>query len=177
MLTASDMNERHTAARQMLGWREWLALPDLGIQAIRAKLDTGARSSALHVETMETFQIEGHEWVRFTVAPGLDEGRPVLVESIIHDKRPVTDSGGHTTERTFIRTRLLLAGKSLMVEMNLTSRRNMLFPMLLGRTALRRNFLIHPGRSYMLGKHPGFEQSRLQQIELRQTKRSLQARP
>ena len=160
------------AARQVLGWREWLALPDLGIQAIRAKLDTGARSSALHVETMETFQSAGREWVRFTVAPGLDDDRPVLVESTIHDRRPVTDSGGHTTERIFIRTRLLLAGKSLMVEMNLTSRRNMLFPMLLGRTALGRHFLIHPARSFVLGKNP-----RDQQVGLQQAKRSQQVGP
>jgi hypothetical protein len=148
------MSERQVPARQVLGWREWLALPDLGIHAIRAKLDTGARSSALHVDSMETFQNAGREWVRFTVATGTDDGDAMLVESAIHDRRPVTDSGGHTTERIFIRTRLRLADKLLMVEMNLTSRRNMLFPMLLGRTALRRHFLIHPGRSFVLGKQP-----------------------
>ena len=148
------MGERQVVARQVLGWREWLALPDLGIQAIRAKLDTGARSSALHVDSLETFQNAGRQWVRFSVDTGFNDDRPVLVESTIHDRRPVTDSGGHTTERIFIRTVLLLAGQSLMVEMNLTSRRNMLFPMLLGRTALARHFLIHPGRSFVLGKQP-----------------------
>ena len=153
ILAGHDMSERQVVARRVLGWREWLALPDLGIQAIRAKLDTGARSSALHVDSMDTFRGAGGEWVRFTVATGMDEDA-VLVESAIHDRRPVTDSGGHTTERIFIRTSLLLAGKLLLVEMNLTSRRNMLFPMLLGRTALARHFLLHPGRSFVLGTHP-----------------------
>lgn len=152
------MSERQVVARQVLGWREWLALPDLGIQAIRAKLDTGARSSALHVDSMETFQREGGEWVRFSVGTGINDNRPVLVESTIHARRLVTDSGGHTTERIFIRTRLLLAGRSLTVEMNLTSRRNMLFPMLLGRTALARHFLIDPARSFTLGKQPPLQQ-------------------
>jgi hypothetical protein len=148
------MSERRVVARQVLGWREWLALPDLGIPAIRAKLDTGARSSALHVDSMETFQSAGGEWVRFSMGTGIHDDRSVQVESAIHDRRLVTDSGGHAGERIFIRTRLQLAGKSLTVEMNLTSRRNMLFPMLLGRTALARNFLVDPARSFVLGKQP-----------------------
>jgi hypothetical protein len=138
----------------VLGWREWLALPDLGIHAIRAKLDTGARTSALHVDTLETFQSEGHEWVRFSVATGSTDADSVLAEAPVHDRRPVTDSGGHVSERIFLRTRLVLAGLEYPVEINLTSRRNMLFPMLLGRTALARRFLVDPARSFRSGRRP-----------------------
>lgn len=148
------MSERTRAPRQLLGWREWLALPDLGILAIRAKLDSGARSSALHVDEIETFHSEKLEWVRFTVGTGAHDQQPIQAQARVHDRRPVTDSGGHTTERIFIRTQLLLAGMLSECEINLTSRRNMLFPMLVGRTALARRFLIHPGRSFVLGKHP-----------------------
>ena len=149
------MVERLKQAKQVLGWREWLALPELGIHAIRAKIDTGARSSALHVDSLESFQSNGREWVRFTVATGPGDAKPVVVESTVHDHRPVTDSGGHVSERIFLRTRLLLAGQDFPVEINLTSRRNMLFPMLLGRTALARHFLIDPARSFRAGRrHP-----------------------
>ena len=145
------MVERTRQAKPVLGWREWLALPDLGIHAIRAKVDTGARSSALHVDTLECFQSGGREWVRFTVATGAGL---VVVESTVHDRRPVTDSGGHASERIFLRTALSLAGQAYPVEINLTSRRNMLFPMLLGRTALARHFLVDPARSFRAGRHP-----------------------
>ena len=148
------MVERGRLSKPVLGWREWLALPDLGIHAIRAKIDTGARSSALHVDTMETFQSDGSEWVRFSIATGPADAKPMLVESTVHDRRLVTDSGGHVSERIFLRTRLLLAGELYPVEINLTSRRNMLFPMLLGRTALARHFLVDPTRSFRAGRFP-----------------------
>ena len=148
------MVERGKSLKPVLGWREWLALPELGIHAIRAKLDSGARSSALHVDSLETFQSNGREWVRFSVATGSADARLVLVESTVHDRRPVTDSGGHVSERIFLRTRLVLAGQAYPVEINLTSRRNMLFPMLLGRTALARHFLIDPSRSFRAGRNP-----------------------
>ena len=148
------MVERGKQFKPVLGWREWLSLPDMGIHAIRAKLDTGARSSALHVDSLEIFQSGGREWVRFTVATGPGDAKPVLVESTVHDRRPVTDSGGHVSERIFLRTRLVIAGNDYPVEINLTSRRNMLFPMLLGRTALARHFLIDPARSFRAGRRP-----------------------
>ena len=139
---------------QRLGWREWLALPDLGIVAVRAKVDTGARSSSLHVESQETFHRDGVEWVRF----GLDTGRyhsPLASgEAPVLERRKVTDSGGHRSERIFIRTRLRLAGQEWTVEMNLTQRRNMLFPMLLGRTALAGRFIVDPAASFLQGDLP-----------------------
>ena len=139
-------------SRPVLGWREWLALPDLGIRLIRAKIDTGARSSSLHVDSLDTFQSGGHEWVRFSIATGSADAPPVVVETAVHDRRPVADSGGHVSERIFLLTRMELAGHAYPVEINLTSRRNMLFPMLLGRTALKRRFVIDPARSFRAGR-------------------------
>lgn len=133
-----------------LGWREWLSLPKLGIAAIQAKIDSGARSSALHVESWETYDKDGIEHVRFTVRTGVgDELRTCRAKVV--DRRPVTDSGGHVSERIFIRTALAIAGLSHRIEINLTNRRNMLFPMLLGRTAMARRYVIDPGRSYVHG--------------------------
>jgi hypothetical protein len=138
----------------LLGWREWLSLPELGIVAVRAKVDTGARSSALHVLDQALFQRDGSEFVRFT----LDTGRPGApaqpAEAAVLDRRRVTDSGGHTTERIFIQTRLRLAGQEWLAEVNLTQRRNMLFPMLLGRTALAGRFLVDPASSFLQGEPP-----------------------
>lgn len=147
------MHTPEHGARRMLGWREWVSLPDLGIAAIRAKVDTGARSSALHVDGMTVFQSRGISLVRFSLHPG--DGQPeVMAEAPVVDRREVTDSGGHTTLRVFIRTRLVLAGANREIEINLTNRRNMLFPMLLGRTALSGAFVVDAQHSFMHGE-PG----------------------
>ncbi|GIX35164.1 MAG: ribosomal protein S6 modification protein [Lysobacteraceae bacterium] len=137
----------------LLGWREWLALPDLGLHRVRAKVDTGARSSALHVESSRTFTDRGTEWVRFTIRP---DSRRDCLEAVapVHDRRWVTDSGGHRTQRVFIRTTLRLGGRSWPIELNLTGRRGMLFPMLLGRTALAGRCRVDPGGSFLLGEDP-----------------------
>jgi len=139
-------------AHRVLGWREWVALPELGIESIRVKVDSGARSSALHVDSVETFEREGAEWVRFSIHPGeRGTGLVRLCETQILERRPVTDSGGHTTRRIFIRTTLAVAGERFAIEMNLADRRAMLFPMLLGRTALAGRFLVDPDASFLLG--------------------------
>jgi hypothetical protein len=132
------------------GWREWLSLPVLGIGAITAKIDSGARSSALHVDTFELEHRDGVEWVRFSIHPGGD--RELCCEAVVIDRRPVTDSGGHRTERVFIRTELRAGPLLYPIEINLTSRRNMLFPMLLGRTAMAGRVLIDPAASFLLGE-------------------------
>ena len=142
--------------RLVVGWREWLALPQLGIAAIRAKIDTGARSSALHVDAIETFPRDGREWVRFSLHPGRAEDPAVFgCEAEVVDRRRVTDSGGHSTERVFIRTVLTVGALRLPIEINLTDRRNMLFPMLLGRTAMAGHLLVDPELSFVLGE-PAF---------------------
>ncbi len=137
-----------------LGWREWLSLPQLGIVAVRAKVDTGARSSALHVLDQELFERDGREFVRFVLDTGAPGASAQPAEAAVLDRRRVTDSGGHVTERIFIRTRLRLAGREWPAEVNLTQRRNMLFPMLLGRTALAGRFLVNPASSFLQGEPP-----------------------
>lgn len=132
----------------ILGWRERIALPQFGITAIKAKLDSGARSSALHVETLEAFSREGATWLHFALRVGRRHARHVQCETRAHDRRAVTDSGGGVTQRWFIETDIVLADSRFRIELSLTDRRGMLFPMLLGRTALAGRVVVDPARSY-----------------------------
>ena len=134
-----------------LGWREWLALPDLDLGAIRAKVDTGARSSALHVEYSEASVEDGVEWVCFGLRPSR-RARMRECRALVVDRREVTDSGGKRSLRVFIRTTLQLGAQRYPIELNLTQRREMLFPMLLGRTALAGRWLVDPAGSFLQGE-------------------------
>ncbi len=131
-----------------VGWRETVALPELGIERIRAKIDTGARSSSLHVDRQWRLEREGEAWVGFEIRP-----RPgaevVTVEARLIDERDVTDSGGRSVRRPFIRARMHLAGIEREIELNLADRRGMRFPMLLGRQAMREGFVVDPSRSHL----------------------------
>lgn len=141
--------------RITLGWCEWLALPELGIRAIETKVDTGARSSSLHVDEQQLFEREGASWVRFRLhLDGQAARHAVEAEAPVLDRRAVRDSGGHETERVFIRTRLVLADRDYPIEVNLAARRGLRFPMLLGRTAIAGNFLVDPGSRHRLGTPP-----------------------
>ena len=139
----------------ILGWREWLALPDFNIDRIIAKVDTGAKTSALHAFYIEEFHVDDHAWVRFGLHPNRDNHKQAVnCEAIIKDRRDVTDSGGHRENRYVIDTRFVLAGKSIRAEVTLTNSDNMRYRLLLGRNALRRRFLVDPGKSYQLGQAP-----------------------
>ncbi|WP_199099338.1 RimK/LysX family protein [Dyella sp. ASV21] len=137
-----------------LGWRERLALPLLGIPLLKAKLDTGARSSSLHVDALESFERGGDTWLRFAVSVGGRQRISVSCETPALDRRAVTDTGGRRTLRWFIRTEVMLAGERFAVDVNLTDRRHMLFPMLLGRTALYGRFAVDPALSYTQPRPP-----------------------
>ena len=131
-----------------VGWREWVALPQLDLPRLRAKIDTGARSSALHVERQWRFFERGAPWVGFALRPRLHTGEVEAAAAII-DERQVTDSGGHRTVRVFVRTRLRLAGIEREIEMNLADRCGMRFALLLGRTALAGAFVVEPAGSFL----------------------------
>jgi hypothetical protein len=137
----------------LLGWREWLSLPDLGLGLIKAKVDTGARTSTLHAFYIDTFERRGTCHVRFGVHP-LQNRADVVVhgEAPVIDRRRVSDSGGHHEERYIILTRLALAGREWPIELTLTNRETMLFRMLLGRTAIAGHAVVDPSRSFLTGR-------------------------
>ena len=136
----------------IIGWRERLSLPDLGLQSIKAKIDTGARTSALHIAWLEEFQRDGRTWLRFAVDTARRKMPATICEAPALDRRDVTDSGGHVTARWFIRTTIAVASLQFEAEINLTNRGNMLFPMLLGRSAMRGHFVVDPDISYAHGR-------------------------
>ena len=142
-----------TPPQTVIGWREWLALPDLGIPAIKAKIDTGARTSSLHAHFIEQFTSGGQQRVRFGVRPlRKKKALEFICEADLVDVRRVKDSGGHAEMRCFIRTEALLGNHSWSIDISLTSRQDMMFRMLLGRTALKDDFVVDPGRSYLTGR-------------------------
>ena len=137
----------------ILGWREWVGFPDLGISQIKAKVDTGARTSCLHAFLVEPFEREGAPWVRFDIHPNQNNCSEVLsCAAPVFDKRIVRDSGGHEELRYVIETRISIGGRLHTVEVTLTDRDTMKFRVLLGRTAIRREYVVDPGRSYVRGK-------------------------
>ena len=135
-----------------IGWREWVALPELDVRAIKAKIDTGARTSALHAYRIEPFRRSGTTWLRFELHPiQRSEATKVVCEARAVDQRTVRNSGGGVERRYVIRTMLRLGEVAWPIELALTNRDQMGFRMLLGRTALQGRALIEPGRSYLLG--------------------------
>ncbi len=138
--------------KAVIGWREWVGLPDLAIAHIKAKVDTGAKTSALHAFYVQPFERDGKSWVRFGVHPLQGTAEQVIeCEAPVKDVRRVTDSGGHAEMRPVIETTLLVQGERRLIELTLTDRENMLFRMLLGRSALKRRFVVDSGKSFLLG--------------------------
>jgi hypothetical protein len=150
---ATESNNKSLKKKRKLshiGWREWVALPELQIHKIKAKIDTGARTSALHAFALRPFKEGDKERIAFDIHP-LQNNVDVTLSCTadIIDKRWVTDSGGHREERFVIRTPVILGDKTWDIEITLTERDTMLFRMLLGRSAIRKRFIVNPGKSFI----------------------------
>ncbi len=138
---------------EVLGWREWVALPALGIDRIKAKIDTGARTSCLHAFDVRIDDTHGEKLVRFSMHPeqrNLDNAVECVAPLI--DEREVRDSGGHSEMRYVIETDIKIGPDTHRVEFTLTNRDSMGFRMLIGRTAMKDRYLVDPGKSFLVRK-------------------------
>jgi len=139
--------------KKVVGWREWVRLPDLYDGRIKAKIDTGARTSCLHAFKITPFTRDSASYVRFVLHPLQRQSKPeITCVALAIDYRCVTDSGGRREHRYVIRTSLKLGKSRWPVELTLTNRDQMGFRMLIGRQALRRRYLVDTGRSFIARK-------------------------
>jgi len=130
-----------------------VALPDIGLPWLKAKIDTGAQTSALHASSIEEFTRDGEDWVRFTAHPWqMSDADPAEAELPVHDRRTVRSSSGHSQDRLVVLMDITLRGRSVTSEVTLTSRDEMVFRMLVGREALRQGFIVDPALSYLGGR-------------------------
>ena len=130
----------------VVGWRELVSLPELGLRGIPAKIDTGARTSSLHAHVLEDFQRDGERFVRFAVDW---DGTRHFCEAVHVDVRGITSSNGDQQTRFVIKTPLTVGNLTFRAEISLADRSQMQFPMLVGRTALRRRMVVDSGHSWL----------------------------
>ncbi|MBO9627490.1 MAG: ATP-dependent zinc protease [Microbacterium sp.] len=139
----------------LIGWREWVSLPDLGVDWLKAKIDTGARTSSLHAFDIREFERDGESWVRFWVKPWQDSQEDAVeVECPVHDRRAVRSSSGHAQERFVVEMLIRLYDREVLAEVTLSNRDEMGFRMLIGREALRQGYVVDPARSFVGGRAP-----------------------
>ncbi|MDR9484301.1 MULTISPECIES: ATP-dependent zinc protease family protein [Sediminimonas] len=145
---------RPAREKTTIGWREVISLPELGISDVVAKIDTGARTSAIHATHVVPFVREGADWVRFHI-PHSSGLRARDVEAPLLGERPIKNTSGIHEDRLVIETALVLGRRRWRIEVSLANRTRMALPIILGRTAIRRHkMLVDPGRSFLLGKPP-----------------------
>lgn len=150
---------KRTSKRTVIGWREWVGLPELGVETIKVKVDTGARSSSIHAFDVEEFERSGTSMVRFTLHPIQRKAEPVVeCEAELLEYRTVRNPGGRQERRPVIATHVAMGNDSFPIELTLDRRDTMGFRMLLGRQAIRGRYTVDPGRSFLLppldGKRP-----------------------
>ena len=158
-----NMNTSPEYEKMIIGWREWVSLPELNIPAIKAKIDTGARTSALHAFDTEVFETDGQQKIRFGVRP-MQKKKEIVLYCVadFQEQRMVTDSGGHRELRYVIRTPVSLGDRVWSIEITLTRRDTLKFRMLVGRSALRMQLLIDPEKSYLMGRSLAKQYSKTQ---------------
>jgi ribosomal protein S6--L-glutamate ligase len=141
--------------KQVVGWREWVALPDLHVPEIKVKIDTGAKTSAVHAYDIAPFLKDGSPHVGFYLHPIQDQERPeIWCETPVLDERIITSSNGEQESRYIIETMLSVGDDSWPIELSLANRDEMGFRMLLGRQAMRGRLIVDPDRSFCLGGEP-----------------------
>ncbi len=146
-----NSNQTLADSKMLVGWREWVSLPELNISAIKAKVDTGARTSCLHTFGIEEYEKDGEKWVKFMIHPIQDDNiTKEECHAKVKDMRTVRDSGGHETLRYVIETQLIIGNLSYLIEMTLTARDSMIFRMLLGRTAMEGRLLVDSEASFIV---------------------------
>lgn len=132
-----------------------MSLPDLGVDWLKAKIDTGARTSSLHAFDIREFERDGESWVRFRVKPWQDSQEDAVeVECPVHDRRAVRSSSGHAQERFVVELLIRLYDREVLAEVTLSNRDEMGFRMLIGREALRQGYVVDPARSFVGGRAP-----------------------
>ena len=141
--------------KTVVGWREWFALPELGLPAIRAKIDTGAKTSSLHAFNIKIIKKGEERFAQFDIHPmPKHKNITATCRAPLVDRRFVTDSGGHREKRYVIKTPILVNDKLYNIEITLADRETMVFRMLLGRQAMHiAGIVVAPGKSHLLGKY------------------------
>ncbi|PIR31744.1 MAG: ATP-dependent zinc protease [Alphaproteobacteria bacterium CG11_big_fil_rev_8_21_14_0_20_44_7] len=145
--------------KTLVGWEEWFSLPELGLPAIKAKIDSGAKTSSIHATQIKVSEEDGRQYVSFNVCPLQKTVKHKLrCKALLVDRRYVSDSGGHKEKRYVIKTPIVVNGKSYDIEITLADRKTMAFRMLLGRKAMRAaHIIVDPAKSCCLGKHKNSE--------------------
>ncbi len=169
LIRSGLMKKTKSTSRQIIGWREWISLPDFGIDWIKAKIDTGARTSTLHAFDVEPVTVDGVRCVKFNVHPRQRHKKPeVECVAPLVEERAIKNSGGKTEMRYVIATRLRIGEWEQDIELTLTNRDEMTFRMLIGRAAIRKHYIVNPGASYRAGhKKPRQKKKRPAQKNIR----------
>ena len=144
----------------VIGWHECISLPDLGLRNFAVKVDTGAKTTALHADDIEVFYKDDQKWVRFR-SPDVPGSPARICEFPVFTKRAITNTSGKPEARIIIRTPMVIDRRKWTIDISLTDRGKMRFPLILGRRALKgRNIAVHPGKSYLVSSKPNLKGSK-----------------
>lgn len=143
----------------IIGWMEYVGLPDLGLPMVKSKIDTGARTSAIHAENIELFDRSGKHWVRFQTLPDWesdDQGLRIVEAPLLHT-RDIKNTSGVPEERLVIRTKARFGTRLWTIDLSLADRTNMTFPMIVGRSALKNHSVaVHTRRTFLVSQRPAY---------------------